>query len=58
MYIILDLVSEVVIQTSVNELLVFYLYFANSKGIRPAFMRILSFIDFYNQRYSSTVHDI
>ena len=31
------------------KVLVFYLYFANSKGSGCAFMRILSYIDFYNQ---------
>ena len=31
------------------KVLVFYLYFANPKGSGCAFMRILSYIDFYNQ---------
>ena len=31
------------------KLLVFCLYFANSEGTEPAFMRILSYIEFYKQ---------
>ena len=57
-YNITDLESEVLIETSEMKLLVFYLYFAKIKGSGPAFMRILSYIDFYNQFESFKVKNI